>query len=165
MNRSFKIICFISGLAVIFLDQLSKYIIQAKIPAQGIFLVNGNSLNIALAPVSNASLAFGLKVAPFFTNILFILVLGLLILWAISLYKKNERKNLLLLTLIAGAAISNFIDRIRMGGVYDFISISFDNFYWPTFNFADTIITISVLYLLIKTIKNNSANSGIKKTL
>ena len=164
MNRSFKIVSFISGLAVIFLDQLSKYIIQAKIPAQGIFLVNNEKLKAAFLPLINTHLAFGLNVPVVLSYALFIAVMIILILLAVN-YGKNKAGEFSCVIVIMSAAFSNFIDRIRMGGVYDFISISFDNFYWPTFNFADTIITISVLYLLIKTIKNNSANSGIKKTL
>jgi signal peptidase II len=150
MNRTFKIISLISGLAVIFLDQLSKYIIQAKIPDTGIFLVNNNYLKIAFAPTSNAYLAFGVKATPLFAGALFILVIVLLILWGAALYKKNETIKILLLTLIASAAISNFIDRTRLGAVYDFISLSFKNFSWPVFNLADTVITICVIYLLLK---------------
>ena len=154
MNRSFKIISLVSGLAVIFLDQLSKYIIQAKIPAQGIFLVNSDSLKIALTPASNAYLAFGVKASPYLVCLLFILVFGLLAFWMISLHKNNNQTNLLLVMFVLNAAVSNFIDRIRLGGVYDFISLSFKNFSWPIFNLADTVITICVVYLLIETIKN-----------
>ena len=157
MNRSFKIISLVSGSAVIFLDQLSKYIIQTKIPSAGIFLVTGQTFKLALLETTNAYLAFGLKAAPLFAYALFILVFGLIIFLAVSLYKENDKKNFLLLILIAGAAISNFVDRIRFGGVCDFIFLSFNNFSWPLFNLADAVIAICVFYLLIRTIKNKKS--------
>ena len=54
--------------------------------------------------------------------------------------------------LIAGA-LGNFIDRIFLGYVRDFISISI----WPVFNFADIFSTIGVGLLIIKLYKEDKA--------
>jgi signal peptidase II len=56
---------------------------------------------------------------------------------------------LLALALIAGGAIGNFIDRLQLGWVVDFIDIRMGRARWPTFNVADVAITIGVLIVLI----------------
>jgi lipoprotein signal peptidase len=51
---------------------------------------------------------------------------------------------------VFGGALGNFIDRIRLGYVIDFIDWHwYDKFTWPTFNVADAAITLGVLLLLL----------------
>jgi signal peptidase II len=45
---------------------------------------------------------------------------------------------------IAGGAVGNLLDRVRLGYVIDFVSIGL----WPNFNVADSAITVGVLVLL-----------------
>ena len=55
------------------------------------------------------------------------------------------------LALVFGGAIGNFIDRIRLGYVIDFIDWHMkDSYHWPTFNVADAAISIGVVLLLIE---------------
>jgi len=49
------------------------------------------------------------------------------------------------LACVAGGALGNMIDRIRLGHVTDFIDFTF----WPVFNFADTCVVIGAGLLLI----------------
>ncbi|MCK4306715.1 signal peptidase II [candidate division WOR-3 bacterium] len=67
----------------------------------------------------------------------------------IILYKSK----LLPLSLILGGAIGNFIDRIRIGAVIDWIDIGVNNTRWYVFNIADASITIGILWLILKEIK------------
>ena len=53
---------------------------------------------------------------------------------------------------IIGGAIGNIFDRINLGGVVDFISVSYGKYYFPTFNTADIFITIGVLLILCEDI-------------
>ena len=48
------------------------------------------------------------------------------------------------LTLLLGGALGNLADRVRIGGVIDFI----DPIAWPAFNVADSCIVVGVLALL-----------------
>ncbi len=50
----------------------------------------------------------------------------------------------ILVSLVA-ASCSNILDRLVRGGVVDYISI----LYFPSFNFADIIITISIIGLIL----------------
>lgn len=47
--------------------------------------------------------------------------------------------------LIFGGALSNLLDRLIRGAVIDFVKISF----WPSFNLADSAITIGFLLFLL----------------
>jgi signal peptidase II len=47
--------------------------------------------------------------------------------------------------LLAGGACSNLVDRIRDGGVTDFLHIH----HWPIFNLADAFIVLGVALLLL----------------
>ena len=50
--------------------------------------------------------------------------------------------------LILGGAAGNIIDRIRLGGVVDFIDLSWGPYHWPAFNTADAALSIGVVILL-----------------
>lgn len=55
------------------------------------------------------------------------------------------------LALVFGGAIGNFLDRIRLGYVIDFIDWHwYDKATWPTFNVADSAITIGVIILFVE---------------
>ena len=69
------------------------------------------------------------------------LVLGLL---ASAL--RRERSSRLVNTamgLILGGAVGNLIDRVRVGGVIDFLDFRV----WPVFNVADTCITLGAILM------------------
>jgi signal peptidase II len=58
------------------------------------------------------------------------------------------------LALTMGGILGNFTDRIIRGWVVDFIDLHFkDRFSWPTFNVADSAITIGITLLLIDAMK------------
>jgi signal peptidase II len=52
--------------------------------------------------------------------------------------------------MIIGGAIGNVIDRLRFGGVIDFLYFHLGAWYWPAFNFADSAICIGVLVMLLE---------------
>jgi signal peptidase II len=54
------------------------------------------------------------------------------------------------LGLIAGGAVGNLIDRLRLGSVIDFLDVHIGVHHWPAFNLADSAITVGVaIFLLI----------------
>jgi signal peptidase II len=61
----------------------------------------------------------------------------------------------LALAITLGGILGNFVDRVAHGFVIDFIELHIkDAFHWPTFNLADSAITIGIVLLLIDTVKN-----------
>ncbi len=83
-------------------------------------------------------------------NFIFILVA---ILFLFLLYKYKREFNKFSLILLSAGVLGNLSDRILYGGVTDFISFSF----FPSFNLADSYITIGVFWLIIEEIKNKNA--------
>lgn len=67
------------------------------------------------------------------------------------------------LALIMGGALGNFFDRTRMQYVIDFISWHYqDVYHWPTFNIADSAISIGVVLLLIDSFVNPETDKTLK---
>ena len=58
--------------------------------------------------------------------------------------EEHQRLLLIALCLICGGAIGNLIDRIYLGYVIDFIDWYVGTSHWPTFNIADSAISIGV---------------------
>ena len=62
----------------------------------------------------------------------------------------GSRRESLALGLVAGGALGNLVDRLRLGEVIDFLDIGVgDRYRWPTFNLADAAVTIGVLLLVL----------------
>jgi signal peptidase II len=67
-------------------------------------------------------------------------------------YKNDANKKLEIFALasILGGAIGNFIDRVRLGYVVDFIDCYLKSYHWYTFNVADMAILCGVaIYVLV----------------
>ena len=54
------------------------------------------------------------------------------------------------LALIAGGAVGNLIDRVRLGFVVGFLDVYIGRYHWPAFNVADSAITIGVTLFIVK---------------
>ena len=52
------------------------------------------------------------------------------------------------LGLVCGGAVGNLIDRVLSAqGVVDFIDVGVGTYRWPTFNIADSAVTVGALFL------------------
>lgn len=58
------------------------------------------------------------------------------------------------LAMIFGGAVGNLIDRIRFGEVVDFLDVYIASYHWPTFNVADSAVSVGIgifiLHILLK---------------
>jgi signal peptidase II len=61
----------------------------------------------------------------------------------------HERLTGVALSLVAGGAVGNLIDRIAYGHVVDFVDVYWRSWHWPAFNVADSTITVGVILLLL----------------
>lgn len=140
---------------VALLDQIIKYLVVTNVKPVGSITVIDGLFNLNY--VENRGVAFGM-----FKDMrwVFIVVTSLLI-FAIVFYmfKKHPEGKLfyILAGLIIGGGIGNLIDRISLGYVIDYLSLSF---FPPVCNFADYCITggviVLAIYMLLK-------SSGKKK--
>jgi signal peptidase II len=60
------------------------------------------------------------------------------------------------LSLIAGGAIGNLVDRLSQGYVVDFILFHIGQWYYPAFNIADACITIGLILFLIENFRSKN---------
>lgn len=58
------------------------------------------------------------------------------------------------LSLILGGAIGNLYDRIASGAVTDFLQVFIGSYEWPSFNAADSAITIGAIWIGLGMLRN-----------
>ena len=139
---------------IIILDQLTKYFAVK-------FLMNGESYVIIkdflqLEYVENFGAAFGILQNR---KIFFIIITLAVIITVIFYLKRNyyyiNRPMKVALTMLLAGAVGNFIDRVRLGYVIDFIHVNFGKFYdFPVFNIADSFIVISTILIVYMVLFN-----------
>lgn len=142
---------YLIALIVFLVDQGTKYLIAARldlyeqIPVIGDFFVITSS--------RNRGAAFGILQDQlwFFIVVTVIVVIG--IIWYMRKVKSEGHKLLpTALALVLGGALGNFIDRLVMGEVVDFLQFTFGTYTFPIFNIADSCIVIGVGLIILDTI-------------
>jgi signal peptidase II len=56
------------------------------------------------------------------------------------------------LMLVLGGAAGNLYDRLSFGYVIDFIDVFYNSYHWPTFNMADSSISVGIGLLLFEAV-------------
>ena len=77
-----------------------------------------------------------------------VLIIGVLVVWLRRL-PPGQGRVALALALILGGAAGNLIDRVLYGHVIDFIDLYYGTWHWPTFNIADSAITLGAVLLIL----------------
>ena len=164
------------------IDQISKFIITKVFPEpnpdENIVLIKGV---LEFTYIRNSGASFGIFQDRMF--LFYIITIAVLIIIAFfmvrinislrryyklcegspELYKKRTNRGMIylgyILCALAAGALGNFIDRVRLGYVVDFIDVlifktpSFDGGFhlesFPIFNVADIFVTVSAVLLLI----------------
>ena len=133
---------------ILCLDQASKIYIHTQVPKPYSKTIIDGFFNITY--VTNSGGAFGfLNQGPEILRILlFLLVPILCVIFIFAMIKKSsDRFEILALSFVLGGAFGNYIDRLRLGYVVDFIDWHIKGWHWPTFNLADSFIVIGVAIL------------------
>jgi len=138
------------ALAVLVLDQMTKYWIATRFPLHETQTLISGFFN--LVHVRNRGMAFGIMNRPG-ADWGFILLLGatlggvaLLLFWFYRL-KPEDGRMTFPLSLVLGGAAGNLLDRVRLGEVIDFLDFHLGPYHWPAFNVADSAITVGTLWL------------------
>ena len=146
-------------IAVLVLDRWSKATIQSRFELNESATVIDGFFNITY--VRNTGVAFGIFSSissPAKTLLLSVFtVFAVVIVIAYSV--RNPAGHRLLqvaLALILGGALGNLYDRLFYGYVVDFLEFYVRTYHWPSFNVADSAITIGVALLALEIIRNES---------
>ena len=127
------------------IDQLTKFFLVSTIGSDrsdsAVEIIDGW---LALEYTENRGAAFGLfsGFAPILTG-LSIAILTVL-LWHYLRQTRPPLWQTVAIGAIAGGALGNLVDRVRLGHVIDFLSVG----PWPNFNVADSAITVGALVLI-----------------
>lgn len=139
------------ALVVIAADQMTKWAIVEWVPLYGKVPLNSF---INLTHQQNTGAAFSFLAGAsgwqrWFFVVLATGVSGVITVW---IWRIRTEGPLILaagLALVLGGAVGNLIDRIRFGYVTDFIQVWFGDWAFPSFNVADSAITVGAALLII----------------
>ena len=138
-NKIIRLLVIVVTILIV-VDQTSKLLVSNR-------LLNGSIWNemFGIEISSNTGMAFGFNYGSNCKNIL----LTIFILLIIATFIKNQleridTKTALALSFAISGGISNLIDRIFRGGVFDFIK-----FYNITFNLADIFVVLGWILLVV----------------
>ena len=139
------------SLAVVVLDQWTKWLVELHLPHHAAQPVIDGFLN--LTHVRNTGVAFGLFASYGDGGSWMLTLLGLAALTAVGVYfwfaPSRDRMLLAALALVVGGAVGNLMDRISSGAVTDFIDVYIGTYHWPSFNVADSAISVGIVLMAI----------------
>ncbi len=146
----------IIGFGVILLDQVTKILVLQHMPLHdSITIIPGF---FSLTHVHNPGGAFGFMAqnsSPL-RHWLFLLAAFFALGMILYFYHQTPRSHPFFgfaLALIFGGAIGNLIDRLRFGEVIDFLDVYVGYLHWPTFNVADSAVSVGVIIFLLHVIR------------
>lgn len=77
-------------------------------------------------------------------------VVSLVVLFLLLRTPRQHKWHSIALSLLLAGALGNVCDRLRLGQVVDFIQWHYQNWYWPTFNLADSFVVTAVIMWLLE---------------
>ena len=141
------------ALLVVFLDQITKYMVCQLVPIHSSVQILTDFLSII--HVRNSGIAFGMMKSfgaeyRIFSLAAVVGVTVFLLIFIFSQVKKSSFLQVISLSMILGGAIGNLFDRFFIGAVIDFIDVQlYAGYHWPAFNVADSAITVGIVLVLI----------------
>lgn len=153
-----KIRFYLVALAVWVLDHVAKSAARALLSAGGSVEVIPGML--ALSYVENTGVAFGLFAdvrspwKPYVLAAMALAAIAVIVLYSLRLPRARALLQAAL-AITLGGILGNLTDRVAYGYVVDFIDLHAGaRLHWPTFNVADSAITIGIALLLFDTLRH-----------
>lgn len=133
---------------ILTLDQISKYLIQLYLSPVGSSLpVIGGFLQ--LTNVHNTGAAWGMLEGFRWLFIPMTLIVAAVLVYVIIRFRKKLTLfSRITLALLFAGAVGNFIDRVALSYVRDFLDIT-PWFSFPVFNVADSALSVGCVFLVI----------------
>ena len=165
--RSFSLKGSLLMIAGVFLvDQATKNLILDHLTKDPFFLPSTSSwYNVLpildLVLVWNRGISWGLFNNAGCCNALIfsILAIGISVVLGLMLLKTQRKLVAWSLGLIIGGALGNLVDRLRFGGVVDFIYFHWHSYSFPAFNIADSAITLGAGLMILGELADSAAKS------
>ncbi len=145
LSNKKKLLFLLISIAILIIDQWSKKLVTSSMYLGESQRILGDIIKITY--IRNPNSVFGLNIGgPIISTILtviaFIFVIYLFIIAKKPLFLTS-------ISFIIGGALGNLMDRVFYMEVVDFIEIGVGKFRWPTFNVADSFVTIGIILVVI----------------
>ena len=138
-------------LGLVLTDQFTKQIFMSSFDLGQSVIVNPF---LSWTYLQNTGAAFSFLAGGGMIQKSFLLVVSILVsIWIVIWTQRTPsiyRQKLLGQFLLLSGAVGNLIDRAQYGFVIDFIDVHVNNFYWPVFNIADSLIFVGVALLIFE---------------
>ena len=142
-------LAFLVTAAVGIADQASKWAVTELLVQSPRGVEVTGFFNLVL--IRNTGFSFGLFSGEAAWKPWLLSALAAAIVMALFVWVKRQPGPVLALAvgLIAGGAIGNAIDRLRFGGVVDFLDFHLGGWHWYAFNLADTAVFMGAAILIL----------------
>ena len=155
-NKKTLVFAFLLVLILFILDIYTKRLAFEKVDniiekTSGVhtYIRINNYFNIV--KVMNYGVSFGMfnniQYGQIILSLITLLIVGYLI---YLILKSNDKYDIYIYSLIVAGGIGNVYDRITYGGVFDFLDFHFNQYHWPAFNLADSLICIGIGLIILK---------------
>ena len=145
--------------ATLLLDRWTKVLIQKRFDLNESVSVIDGFFNITY--VRNTGVAFGIfsSISSPAKSVLLSVFTAFAAVIVVTYSVRSPARNRLLqvaLGLILGGALGNLYDRLAYGYVVDFLEFYAGSYHWPSFNIADSAISIGVALLAFEIIRSEA---------
>jgi signal peptidase II len=143
--------CSCIALLVVVADQATKWAIVEWVPLYGKVPIN-SFLNLTHQRNTGAAFSFLANESGWqrwFFVLLASAVSSLIVGWLWRIRREGPLLLAIGLSLVLGGAIGNLVDRASLGYVTDFIQVWFGSWPFPSFNVADSAISVGAALLLL----------------
>ena len=146
--------------SLILIDQISKYLVIKNfsigeslnlLPVLDVYLILNTGIAFSLFDDGGN---FGRWLLVFLVSLVCIYLIYILATESLSKYESVA------MILILSGGLGNLIDRVFRGHVIDFINFYYDNYSFYVFNFADTFITIGVIFYIFSMLNSKFTTNG-----
>lgn len=136
-------------LAVIAVDQFSKFAVEARYALHEFEPITG-FFNLGLTYNPGAAFSFLANHDGWQRWFFTVLAVAAAAFFMFQIYHSRQKivQNVGF-AMIAGGALGNMLDRLRIGMVVDFLDFHWQDMHWPAFNLADSAIFIGVALVLL----------------
>lgn len=148
-------IYYLIALAIIAIDQISKWLIVAKMEIGESFSIIENVLYITSH--RNRGAAWGILEGQMWFFYIVTIIVTVVLIYFLQTWAKGKLMLSLGISFMLAGAIGNFIDRLFRGEVVDFIDVYIFTYNYPIFNIADSSLVIGVIIMAIQMIKEEKA--------
>ena len=157
--KKYKFICGLS-IILISLDQIIKLLISNFFNLHDSVKIIPNFLYITY--VKNYGAAWSMFSGQRLFLIIISVVGAIFVLYLIKQEKKLDTFKNIYYSFLLGGIVGNFIDRLFLGSVIDYIDTYIFGYNFPVFNLADSLIVCGVILMIIESVVKNYGKSNSK---